>query len=306
MRRERAVFVPSCAVALIAFLAGACSKAADVDEDTDIDTEGHVFDLAGPCPADELVGGFEVASRDTGAVQYAVVSGAIADSVNWNTTGALVGTEGACSVYEFFTWACDPACTGGQICDDQSACVSAPLNLDWGTVRVTGLTAPVEMEPNSSYAYQFQDIENPPFVAGQRILLGAEGGSATAPLLLDGMGVTPLEVPSPDVELVDAEEMQVTWTPADDAAGEISGEFMIDQHGASKRWIFCTWDDTGAGVVPASLASLLCDDWTGLPSFATANLYRRTVDSAETAFGCAELRVLSQAKLNLTFDCPQP
>jgi hypothetical protein len=305
MERIRAALTVLGAVAGAACLAPACGPAGG-DDDTGIDTEDHVFDLAGPCAPDELVGGFEVASRDTGIVQYAVVSGAIADSVNWNTTGAFVSNAGDCTVFEFSTWQCDPACEGGQICGNESTCVSAPRNLDWGTVVVTGLVTGVEMEPNTSFNYQLQEIDNPPFVPGQRILLAAEGGAETEELLLDGVGVTPLEVPSPDIVLVDAEDMEVTWTPSSDAEGEVYGEFMIDQHGASKRWIFCSWDDTGSGVVPASLASLLCDDWTGLPSFATANLYRRTVDSVETAGGCAELRVLSQRKLNLTFDCPAP
>ena len=300
------------AAAIAACLAAACSKATDVDDDggadtdTDVDTDGHVAELSGPCAPGELVGGFEAASRDTGTVQYAVVSGSIADSVNWNTTPALVEAEGACSVYEFSLWSCDPACTGGEICDDTGACIAAPLNMDLGTVHVTGLTSPVEMDPNSSFAYQFQDIDNPPFVPGQPILLTAPGSEATGPVILDGVGVTPLEVPNPDIVLEDAADMQVTWTPSDDAEGGIHGEFMIDQHGASKRWIYCDWDDTGTGTVPASLTSLLCDDWTGLPSFATADLYRRTVDSMETADGCAELRVLSQVKLNLNFDCPAP
>jgi hypothetical protein len=306
MERVQSVLLQWGAAAVFASLACACSKAADSDGDTEIDTSDHTFDLAGPCDPSELVGSFYVGSMDTGAAQYAVVSGSIADSVNWNTTGEYVGSEGGCTVFEFSTWTCDPACTGGQICNDESTCVAAPLNLDYGTVTVTGLTSAVSMEPDTSFKYQFQDLDNPPFAAGQQILLSAEGAEGTEPLLLDGVGVTPIEVPSADIVLEDATDMQVTWTPSNDAEGEIFGQFFIDQHGASKRWIYCAWDDTGSATVPASLTSLLCDDWTGLPSFAQAYLYRRTVDSIATADGCAEFRVQSQKALNLTFDCPQP
>jgi hypothetical protein len=82
---------------------------------------------------------------------------------------------------------------------------------------------------------------------------------------------------------------------------------MIDQHGASKMWIFCNWDDsTGSGIVPANLVHRLYLDWTAtpIPGFATARLYRRTVDHVDLPQGCAEFRVLSQIQLNLDYVPP--
>ena len=206
--------------ALAAFLAAACGddtsangdggtdtdtdidSDTDVDADTDtdcgIDTEGHEFAIDGDCDPNTLVGAFEVASRDTGTFQYAVVGGSIADAVNWNTTALLHQDEGACKLYEFSLWSCSPACEGGEICNDESECVPFPANLDWGTVRVDGLVKCVEMSPDTSFNYQYQDIDNPPFTAGERIVLWAEGGDGTEEVLLDGMGVTPLEVENKD------------------------------------------------------------------------------------------------------------
>ena len=315
--------------ALAAFLAAACGddtsangdggtdtdtdidSDTDVDADTDtdcgIDTEGHEFAIDGDCDPNTLVGAFEVASRDTGTFQYAVVGGSIADAVNWNTTALLHQDEGACKLYEFSLWSCSPACEGGEICNDESECVPFPANLDWGTVRVDGLVKCVEMSPDTSFNYQYQDIDNPPFTAGERIVLWAEGGDGTEEVLLDGMGVTPLEVENKDYIMYDDTDMEVTWNPSDDTEGEVYGEFMIDQHGASKMWIFCSWDDaTGSGIVPANLVHQLYLDWTAtpIPGFATARLYRRTVDHVQVAQGCAELRVLSQIQLNLDYVPP--
>ena len=276
------------------------------DQDTDFDTEGHEFAISGPCAPNTLVGGVEAASRDAGGFQYGVVSGAITDGVNWNTTAQLLQDEGECKLYEYSLWSCSPACEGGEICDNEEECVPFPANLDWGRVYVDGLVKWVMMEPDTSFNYQYQDIANPPFVADEPIVLWAEGGEGTEEILLDGMGVTPLVVENKDYMMYDNTDMEVTWTPADDAAGEIYGEFMIDQHGASKRWIYCTWEDDGSGIVPANLVHELYLDWTATPNpgFATARLFRRTVDHVQLPQGCAELRVLSQVQLNLDYVPP--
>jgi hypothetical protein len=184
--------------------------------------------------------------------------------------------------------------------------VPFPANLDWGTVYVDGLVKWVQMDPDTSFNYQYQDIDNPPFVADEPIVLWAEGGPETQEIFFDGMGVTPLVVENEDYVMYDDEDMEVTWTPADDEAGEIYGEFMIDQHGASKMWIYCNWEDDGSGIIPANLVHELYLDLLEAPllGFATARLFRRTVDSVELPQGCAELRVLSQVQLNLDYIPP--
>jgi hypothetical protein len=307
-----------CALGLAACLVWGCGDDAaegdggtdtdtDADSDTGIDTEGHEFAIDGGCDPESLVGAFEVASRDTGSFQYAVVGGAIADGVNWNTTALLRQDVGACKLYEFSMWSCSPACQGGEICNDESECVPFPTNLDWGTAYVDGLVKWVEMEPDPSFNYQYQDIDNPPFTAGERIVLWAEGGEGTSEIFMDGMGVTPLEVETKDYLMQDSTDMEVTWIPSDDTEGEIYGQFMIDQHGASKMWIFCSWDDSaGSGIVPANLVHELYVDLLEAPllGFATAYLFRRTVDSVQVPQGCAEFRVLSQIQLNLDYVPP--
>jgi len=316
-----------CALGLAACLAWGCGDddgagdgGTDTDTDTDadsdagIDTEGHDFLIDGGCDPNTLVGAFDVASRDMGVVKYAVVSGSIADGVNWNTTALLQHDEGECKLYEFSMWSCSPACGGGEICNNESDCVPFPANLDWGTAIAAGLTTPVRMEPDTSFNYQFQDnpttevaeLENPPFVPGERVVLWAEGGPETQEIFLDGMGVTPLEVETKDYTMYDDMDMEVTWVPSDDTEGEIFGQFTIDQHGASKMWVYCSWEDDGSGIIPANLVHELYVDLLEAPllGFATAYLFRRTVDSIELPQGCVEFRVLSQIQLNLDFIPP--
>ena len=299
-----------CALGLAACLASGCKD--DPPPGNHIDTSGHDFSIDGPCDPDTLVGSFEVASRESGTFQYAVVSGSITNGVNWNNTALFHEESGACKLYEFSMWSCSPACQGGQICNNEETCIAFPANLDMGTVEVVGLVTDVSMEPDTSFNYQFDvnddaTFTNPPFTPGVQIFLWAEGGAETEEMLFDGMGVTPLTVESKDYTMHEDENMVVTWNPSDDTEGEIYGQFSIDQHGASKMWIHCTWEDAaGSGTVPANLVNELYADWTAtpIPGFATAYLFRRTVDSVAVSQGCTEFRVVSQIQLNLDYVPP--
>jgi hypothetical protein len=281
------------------------------------DTSGHEVSIDGPCVPETLVRGFEVAVRDSGTYQYSVVSGAITDGVNWNTIPVLRDQTDECRLVEFVPWSCSPGCGANQICNNEGTCVPFPSNLDMGTVGVEGLTTAVEIEPNTAFDYQFNDLittpdvvelENPPYTPDEPVLLWAEGNDQTGELFFDGMGVTPLTVENKDYTMYDNEDMTVTWNPSGDATGEIYGQFMIDQHGASKMWIYCTWDDAaGQGVIPAAYTHELYLDLLEAPmlGWATAYLIRRTVDSVELPQGCAEFTVLSQIQLDLEYIPPE-
>jgi hypothetical protein len=299
-------------IAVLSVTLGACRHVGELEVGADGGADGGAdagaVSLDGPCAPETLVGSFEVGSYDLGDSQSAVIYGLVADSVNWITTPVLRADAGACKAWEYSTWDCGPqdCADGGQICDDEGECVPFPTHLDVGTIHVSGLVTDVSMEPSSAFTYGYDNIDNPPFAPGAPITLSAEGGAGTGAFSLHGVGVTPLTVESRNYVMHDNEDMVVTWNPSEDAEGEIHGEFMIDPEGDTRMWIYCTWDDTGSGVVPAGLIhELFLEPGAGsYPGSGTSRLYRRTVDSLDLPWGCAELRVLSEIDLDLEYEYP--
>jgi len=61
--------------------------------------------------------------------------------------------------------------------------------------------------------------------------------------------------------------------------------------------LVCNAEDNGSSTVPAEMVNALMD--FGFTDFAKADIYRRTVDSTETTYGCVEFKVMSHREVDL-------
>ena len=235
------------------------------------------------CAETTRLGGFDVSLEDG----YTSVGGRVYDAVLSTRVQDTLATEGACRLAKAPPVSCDPACTGGDVCGVGDVCEAYPSTMSVGAVTVTGLLAPVTMEPIAPVnAYNFAGtLPHPGFAPAADIGLTADG------LSLRGFGVEALVVPDGAVAVAEGEPLLLTWTPSDGPA-RILIDVNLDTHGVNGAHIECEVDDRGSYAVPAALvAELLAGDLSGFPRVA---ITRASIDAADLAQGCVELRVLSE------------
>lgn len=239
----------------------------------------------GGCADAARVGRFFVEARE----DQGVVQGAVADGVVPSSIPAVSLEEGDCRFLERRNLSCTPACVGSETCGEDGACVPYPRQLDVGTVDVTGLLEPLALEPQApGNTYFAPQVANPPFSVGSEIVVAARGAGEVGAFALFGVGSAPLE-DALTWTLEEGSDLAVAWTAAEGSRARVFLELGIDQHGASPVTLSCSFDDTGVGVVPASVVDALIG--AGVSGFPSGRLSRRTLDSVETAVGCVDLVV---------------
>lgn len=272
-------------------LLGACAgKDADTD-DTDAlpeDPDPATVALDGPCALADDHGGFVVQAGGDGSG----VQGAVADGVVPISVLEEIGAEGGCKLLRRNNPACDPACESGYTCDFDGSCVPYPRNQDLGTVTIRGLVADVSMEavfPGNTY-YD-TTLADPPYTNGELVTLDMPGGTY-GPLQLHGVGLAPHASGDAQWVVSEGSDLAISWeAPVGEVVrSEIAVSVNIDQHGASPASLYCTFEDTGQGVVPAALVDQLVG--VGVTGFPSGRIERRTVDSvALPGGGCMDLTI---------------
>jgi len=242
-----------------------------------------------PCPAESLVGGFEILLAE----EYTSVNGQVSDGVVPASVPDEVATNGQCTLWRAKVLFCDPACVPGETCGFEGSCIPYPETHSVGTVMVDGLTAEVSMDAKWGNHYTHTGtLPHPGFQQGDPIVLTAAGGDYE-PFALRGYGVDPLTASAEKLTLSPGEGVSITWTPAATAGPtKIHLELNINNHGATSAWISCEMDDIGEGVIPGDLLSQLFE--IGTSGFPSLGLSRRSVDSITITPGCVELVVLSE------------
>jgi len=164
-----------------------------------------------------------------------------------------------------------------------------------GKAMITGLLTeanPFELKMDVTNSYWDTLVPFPLFEVNSEILLEVAGDTYEG-FSLRGVGVETLVVENRYWTMEDGVDLPIDWTPVS-GAGEIYMTINVDQHGNSPVTMYCRVEDTGSFSVPGSLISILLD--YGVSGFATANLFRRTVDSVNVGPGCVELRVFSHIR----------
>ena len=259
----------------------------DGSPDDDDDTETPMF--RGPCAFEVKAGAYLIQHEP----EYTVVSGEVRDGIVPSTVLENVLEEDDCRLLRRNNPFCDPPCNPDETCDFDGECIPYPVNLDVGTVTITGLNKEVEMvAPGGGLPAIYYDTQmpHPGFDPGADIRLTASGNEIDG-FSLYGEGFEPLEIPEDPWVVVEGQPLDVTWTPGTSPNATMLVRFNIDQHGTTPVEVWCDVADTGSFAAPSSVMDALIG--YGVSGFPSGNIYRHTVDSVDTATGCVEFEVYS-------------
>jgi hypothetical protein len=271
-------------------------------------------DFAPTCALDVRLGGFIIGNYETDG--YSTVSGSVAEGVIPLTVLQPKEFEEGCQLLQKDNPFCDPPCGAGQLCDHDGGCVPYPENREVGTVTVTGLNVggPIVMEPKNNMYFD-TTVSYPVYDSGADIQVQVTGGEVlgVGGFTLQAKGIPSLVVPDRYWSMEDGKTLDLSWTPEEGHEGEIYFSLNVDQHGNSPVSLFCRVKDTGSHAVSANLVSTMLS--YGVSGFATADLYRRDVDTVNLPAGCVDLQVLSHVQGMLSveghtacfndLDCPE-
>ena len=248
-----------------------------------------------PCSAETSVGGFELVLDP----EYTSLEGKVFDAIDPRLVATEVASEGACRLLTPPSLLCDPGCNpSAEVCAPNNQCVAVPAGRSVGTVSVSGLVSPVEMNPNAATAnYRAAGLPNPGFAPGADVRLSAAGGDYS-PFELRGWGIGLLEVTS-EITVTEGQPTLIQWTPPASASpAHVVVSLDVNNHGSTEASIECDFADTGQGEIPVSLIdALIAQGTSGFPS---VTLTRRTASSASIEPGCVELDVMSTLDLDVT------
>ncbi|MCC6622002.1 MAG: hypothetical protein IT385_12140 [Deltaproteobacteria bacterium] len=247
--------------------------------------------LAGPCPLERRLGGFQVV--DDG--EYGWVDGTVDDAVLPVSVLTLVATEGDCRLWKKTNPFCDPPCAPGQACAHDGACIPHPEPQDLGTVTVTGLAGPVVMTPiQPGNLYYATDVPYPPWTPGAALALSTTGGAIPA-FALAGVGPEPLAPTASQWTLAPGQPLEVAWAPpaAAEPPTRVELSLLIDQHGNSPASLRCDLVDDGQATVPSAILEALRS--AGVSGFPSGRLVRQTVDhvTLPDSDGCVDFAARS-------------
>jgi hypothetical protein len=261
----------------------------DDDDATGDDDDATPPTFRGPCALDVKVGSFLVLHE----AEYTVISGEVRDSVVPANVLEEVVAEGDCKLLRRNNPFCDPPCQPDETCDMDGDCIPYPINLDVGTVTITGLNKEVAMEPPGGglpALYYDTQMPHPGFDPGADIRLSASGNEIDG-FQLFGEGFAPLEIADEPWVVREGQPMEVSWTAATGEQVRILLRFNIDQHGTTPVEVWCDVEDTGSFATPSSVMDALIG--YGVTGFPAGNIYRHTMDSVDVETGCVEFEVSS-------------
>ena len=285
-------------------LLASCDPSGDDGIDPDSGTDSGLVDptgdpatvpLLGYCPLETQWGEFIIEAYDN----YSIVDGQASNGVVPATVLELAAAEGDCRLLKRNNPYCDPTCGPGFTCDFDGTCVVYPEAQDLGSVRISGLVEDVVMEPLApTYQYFNTKLAHPAFLPGALVEMVTTGG-AFAPVMLHAVGVDLLEPTSLLWEVAAGSALAVSWdSPVGAVRSSVDLSLNIDQHGITPVTLQCSFQDTGTAVVPASVLDALFA--FGVSGYPSANLARRTVDSAPLGEGCIDLALGHEVLVDVT------
>lgn len=251
------------------------------------------------CAEDSHVGSVTVSLGAT----LTTVQGQVASGVDPNQVLTVEMSEdtaaGTCRLLRPPQLFCDPGCTGSMTCGAGGVCVERPSNQDVGDVEVAGLSVAVSMPARAPvYFYSFTgDLPHPGFTAETVAELSASGGDHGA-FALSAAGVSVFETDLESVAIAPGTGAILRWTagPSSDAV-RVEIELNIANHGGTPGRIECVVDDSGEFTIPATLVdTLLAGEASGFPSL---RMTRRSSGAVATSLGCVELRLESEAVIDV-------
>jgi hypothetical protein len=269
---------------------------------TDISPEEWATLYGEECPLDERVGLIEVYGSRQGmeGKLWQYVNARFRDTVAVPEVLLEVESQGECTVLERALPECLPSCDQTtEQCNLDEECEPAPVQLDVGTLAVTGLNEPVAVEPLPNNDYAAYSFTGPLFDSGDMIEASAPGGDF-GKLALQGHGVAEVVLTEEPISInAAAPALTLSWETSE-GPGDMFIWVSLGNHATSPVTIQCRTGDTGSFTLPAAYVEKLLESW--IAGTVTASVRRRTVDSMALKSGCVELQVFSDVTWDLKVD----
>ena len=172
----------------------------------------------------------------------------------------VVLEEGECRYLRLALGFCDPRCADGEMCTADDECQPTPQLISGGTLRVTGLGDPIEVEPESWSAGTYVGPGGLPadlFDQDDTVYASLRGDAFPA-LALGARGVAAIDtdLTGSGLELLDGQDSEITWTPGPDpdACVQLVLNGFNELHGAPLGDVIrCESADDGSLLVPQAL-----------------------------------------------------
>lgn len=257
------------------------------------------LNLKGSCDQTELLGSILLERQQ----DFSFLDGKVANKVLPGSVREVEMNMAGCRLMRKRFPFCDPGCQSGEACTFAGECVPFPERQDLGEVCVAGLSESYVLtaqEPN--FHYFNTQIVHPAFGGGERVELRSSGG-AFGNIALLGVGVSAMSVSESQWNIVEGEDLDVSWATSDsDAHASVHLSVNIDQHGSSPLLLDCDFPDSGSGTIPSALLEVLLN--SGISGFPVGRIERRTADlqmvsGANGIEGCVEFIVRSPATVDL-------
>jgi hypothetical protein len=221
-----------------------------------------------------------------------------------------VTEEGSCRYFHLEPGFCDPACTGGEVCDVGNACVAYPALVSAGTLTVEGLGDPISIEPADWSPGTYVGPATLPadlFDAGDPV--GARfAGDAFPAVSFAARGVASIDTALRDTgfEMRGGADAEVRWTPGPDPDACVSVVLNGSNraHGAPLDDVIrCVGPDDGTLVVPQAMVERFPIGETPVLTegydWPQSELTRFTRDTLEASMGASSLVVRSTTYFRL-------
>jgi hypothetical protein len=273
---------------LVILFLGSCIAAAGCQSSSDEPTPSAAGSPAAGGPTSSKAGATSSGSAAVGDIQGSIVLSLVAPSDENEGYSAVLGRffdgptpspipleldteQGNCQLlvpsHPFCSTPCTPdACTADDVC------TKYPTPIDVGPIAISGLGAPLNVQPSTSmFIYQPPSLPYPPCAEGDAVRASASGFS------LQAACIAPLEVTSAEpIPVKKGAPVHLAWTPA---AGSARIRIGLDlaHHGGKKGEIDCNVPDTGEFDIPEPLVTKLIG--LGLAGFPTISVSRVSLGS---------------------------
>ena len=267
--------------------------AAELDSAEPVDVGTWSEQYGASCPLDEKVGGIKVYHEVAyGVTTGYVVAGEIENGIRSGAIRIPGQEEGFCRIMELINPFCQPPCAdlSEEQCMPDGNCAPYPVTVSGGLLTLTGLSEDIQVTPDTGTKYSKWGFAGELFSMGKQIEMTL-AGDELAGLSMQGHGVELLELTTMPVNITEDESLNIEWVPSA-GPGTMFLMVSIGNHADSPSSIWCELpEDSGELQIDSGLVNTLLKDWKA--GTITASLFRQTVDSASTKFGCVEFRVYS-------------
>jgi hypothetical protein len=225
-----------------------------------VDASPDQPDAANPgrCEDRDLFALFRASPEQIVAGRYGSQAGGWVNDARAPEIVTPIDSAGACQYIAPQPVLCEPACTGGTVCDVHGACVLFPTTVAAGTVTITGTSPALTMEPQPGNSYYVMMAYPALYGSGDALVLDVEGGGGIDPIHLETVGIPVLTMPTDQFTAREHEDLVIAW---DAVAGVPGTEVVIELHNdhhAGPEYIACTTDAAlGSVTVPSAILDQL-------------------------------------------------